>query len=223
MELAVNRYRAADIPNCLEKFSAFGFPAIRRNAVLFGVFISITGCLNELICLSAFDNYADRDRSHERLRHDPQWLEFVEHTQKALLEQSLTLLNPSPVSPLRSMKHVEDNLALASNVPGGMLFELRTYTCHPGKLPRAMQMLGEEGNPLTHQFVERPVAYFTAETGVCNQILMLWGYRDAQERAQRKSHMLPDLRFRELGARFNFNFLRQESVFWRPLPYSPLR
>jgi hypothetical protein len=35
--------------------------------------------------------------------------------------------------------------------------------------------------------------------------------------------MLPDSRFQELGTRFNPNFSAQQSDFWWPTDFSPLR
>ena len=104
-----------------------------------------------------------------------------------------------------------------------MLFELRTYTVIPGKMPNALRMLVEEGNPLTHEFVEWPVGYFTAETGITNRVMMLWAYTSASERARRKALMLPDPRFQELGSRFNLNFSEQRSELLEPYGASPLR
>jgi hypothetical protein len=53
--------------------------------------------------------------------------------------------------------------------------------------------------------------------------MMLWAYSSMGERARRKANMLPDPRFQELGSRFNPNFPAQQSDFWIPTGFSPLR
>jgi hypothetical protein len=208
---------------CLDAYGQEGFPAARRHSEIFGVFEAASGTLNKLILLSAYPDYATYDRETHALKQDAQWNAFRDQTREAVLEESQAFLNPAGCSPIKHMGQVRSEAALDSGTADGMLFELRTYTTIPGKMPRALKMLAEEGNPLTHQFVERPILYLTSETGLSNQIFMLWAYSSADERARRKSRMLPDPRFRELGARFNLNFSQQESVFWRPTPYSPLR
>jgi hypothetical protein len=223
VQLLISHFRASDMGRCVDAYAHQGFPAARCHSTVFGIFTAASGPVNRLMQLVAYADYADLARAQRALTDDTQWTAFRGQIRDAILDESSTILNPTNFSPIRTMDHVTSATGLASDTPGGMLFELRTYTAFPGKLPRALKMLVEEGNPLTHQFVERPVAYLTSETGISNQILMLWAYSSAQERANRKSRMLPDPRFRELGARFNPNFSQQESAFWQPENYSPLR
>jgi NIPSNAP len=53
-------------------------------------------------------------------------------------------------------------------------------------------------------------------------VMMLWAYSSTSERAKRKSRMLPDPRFQELGSRFNPNFAEQRADFLIPTSFSPL-
>jgi hypothetical protein len=89
-------------------------------------------------------------------------------------------------------------------------------------LPEALDLIAKEGARLTHKHVERPIAHFTTETGVANQVLMLWAYSSAGERDRRRKAMLTDPAFREFGQRFDPLVSHEESVLLTPVPYSPL-
>lgn len=200
-----------------------GFDLVLRHLPTFGLFRAGSGNLNQLFQLAAYDDYVHRADAIEALIADPDWRAFRRDKGCSVVNEEATILNPTAFSPILNRAGLNAALTSAADRSYPMLFELRTYTARPGQMPLVMKTLMDEGNPLTHQFVEWPVAYFTAETGLANRVMMLWGYGSAAERARRKAMMLPDPRFQELGSRFNPHFAEQRSDFLVPLPFSPLR
>lgn len=199
------------------------FDAQARHLPLVGAFTTGSGPRDRLIYLAAYEDYDKREGQLLGLAADPSWQSVQREASSAIGDTSTTILNPTAFSSIRT--NLDFNQAIARRDPAapGWIFELRTYIAIPGKMPNVFKMLVEEGIPLTHQFIEWPVAYFVAETGLANRVMMLWAYSSLGERARRKAKMLPDPRFQELGSRFNPNFSAQQSDFWMPTAFSPLR
>ena len=215
------RISLADFADFFEQHAGGMFGIMATHLPMRGAFAAGSGMLNRMIFLSFHEDYKARDVVWSRLAEDATWREFLRGPGKPLEEAESTILNPASFSPLRDTADVDAAVARRLGQQP-MLFELRTYTARPGLMSAVLKTLAEEGNPLTHQFVEWPVAYFTAETGLANRVMMLWAYSSTSERAARKSRMLPDPRFQELGSRFNPNFAEQRSDFLIPASFSPL-
>jgi NIPSNAP len=197
------------------------FDLMKMHVPVRGAFTPGSAALNRLVLLAFHEDYGARDEAWASLAADTGWREFLRGAGAVLEEAESTVLNNAIFSPLRSLFDVDAVIAKRGGARP-MLFEMRTYTAKPGRMATVLKTLDEEGNPLIHQFVEWPVAYFTAETGLANRVMMLWAYSSATERATRKSRMLPDPRFQELGSRFNPNFAAQRSDFLIPTAFSPL-
>jgi hypothetical protein len=222
-ELTYTRFRPANFHSFIEEHGHAHHALRQWHLPIVGVFRTASGERNQLVELCIYDDYDARDLAHARLWDDPDWRSFSAGPAAMALSEETTLLNPAAFSPLRDRDQLDAAIAQGAGRNAPMLFEMRTYTAIPGKMPTVLRMLQEEGNPLTHQFVEWPVAYFTAETGLANRVMMLWAYASGSERARRKARMLSDPRFQELGTRFNPNFAEQRSDFLLPFAYSPLR
>jgi hypothetical protein len=203
--------------------AAAHYAAQARHLPLVAAFTTGSGTRERLIYLAAYDDYETRHSQMSELAGDPLWLSAQREAMSAISATSTTIVNPTFFSPIRTSADFDRAIAECSTHAPGWIFELRTYTAIPGRMPDVLKTLVEEGNPLTHQFVEWPVAYFVAETGLANRVMMLWAYSSLAERARRKAKMLPDARFQELGSRFNLNFSAQQSDFWWPAEFSPMR
>ena len=73
-----------------------------------------------------------------------------------------------------------------------MLYDVRTYACRPGTLRLHLALYAEHGLPVQTKHLGEPVLYLLTETGNVNTFLHVWGYRDAQDRAQRRAAMAAD-------------------------------
>ena len=62
------------------------------------------------------------------------------------------------------------------------IYELRTYTLHPGKINEAIDLYTNVGWPALEPFQKYLVGYFTGDIGALNQIVHLWKFADDADR-----------------------------------------
>ena len=64
------------------------------------------------------------------------------------------------------------------------LFEMRTYTLHPGKMSEATTHYQELGWPALQrgEFDKYLVGYFIADSGMLNQLVHIWKFEDDNDR-----------------------------------------
>ena len=184
-----------------------------------GVFTGASGVANTTFQWFCYRDSTHRDTCRAALLSDPAWIDYVRQASPTIVQQTNTLIVPTTFSALRD---IEGIVPVSAGSPA-RLFELRSYVCFPGKLPTALEILEHEGVALAHKYVENPIGYFLAETGVVNRILMLWAYSSSAERDRRWTAMRTDPAFKDLAARMNACFLQQEVTLLTPTPYSPLR
>lgn len=224
IDMRIYQYTPSKFQTFLKEYADSGFAVTTRHlGRTIAILTSGSGVANRTLQLFAYRDADHRDECRIGLRSDPEWLTYIRSAGQYIVEQTNTIIRPTDFSPIHDYEQLAESGIAASEHPGGMLFELRSYIALPGKLPEALALLRNEGCALTDQYVERPVAYFTTETGPANRILMLWGYRNDGERDRRRDAMRQDERFQELATRFNPLFSSQESDLWLPTAYSPLR
>ena len=73
-----------------------------------------------------------------------------------------------------------------------MLVDLRRYTIVPGQLKNYLAVYEAHGLPVQRRHVGEPLGYFISEVGTLNQVVHLWGYADAADRARRRTAMEQD-------------------------------
>ena len=106
-----------------------------------------------------------------------------------------------------------------------MIVDHRTYTCHPTKLPKWVQLYETYGLPVQKKHLGQLLGFFTTEVGPLNQVVFMWGYEDMGDRERRRAAMAKDpdwqeflRRSEELGA-----LQHQENKIVIPVPFSPIR
>ena len=65
-----------------------------------------------------------------------------------------------------------------------MIYELRTYTLHPGTLPKYMEAAATIGRPVRGNDYGMNHGYWTSEFGTLNQIWHLWSYDNLDHREE---------------------------------------
>jgi hypothetical protein len=70
-----------------------------------------------------------------------------------------------------------------------MIYELRTYTFHPGKLPEYLKLNAEVGRKIRGDGYGTFEGGFTTEFGVLNQYVHLWSYPDLNERERLRGEL----------------------------------
>ena len=105
-----------------------------------------------------------------------------------------------------------------------MIFDLRIYTLHPGRLPAWLKMYEQYGHPTQVKHCGEPVFYATSEVGTLNQVVHAWKYKSQADREKRRDALMKDPVFRdymrrsaEMGAH-----LTQECRILKSTSFSPL-
>ena len=104
-----------------------------------------------------------------------------------------------------------------------MIVEQRTYTLHPGKVADMVRLYGEEGLALQQKYLGRFIGYFVAESGDVNQVVFMWGFDGADDRAARRARMAADPAWQAYLAKVLPLIVAQESRLLRPTDFSPIR
>ena len=73
-----------------------------------------------------------------------------------------------------------------------MLYDVRTYVCRPGTIKAHLALYEQYGFAAQKRHLGEPVLYVQTETGNVNSYIHIWGYKDAQDRAQRRAGMQAD-------------------------------
>lgn len=73
-----------------------------------------------------------------------------------------------------------------------MLYDLRTYTCTPGKIKKHLALYAEHGFDVQRRHLGEPVVYLQTETGDVNSYVHIWAYDDAADRARKRAALQAD-------------------------------
>jgi hypothetical protein len=105
-----------------------------------------------------------------------------------------------------------------------MIFDLRIYTMHPGKMAAWLKLYEEFAFPTQQKYLGKPVVFTTTEAGPLNQAIHLWKFESQGEREQKRTAMMADPAFQtylkksaELGA-----LASQENRILKSTSFSPL-
>jgi hypothetical protein len=73
-----------------------------------------------------------------------------------------------------------------------MIFDHRTYTCHPGRIKKHMKLYEEHGWETQRRHLGDPIVYGAVETGDVNSYVHIWVFEDAADRAKKRAAMAAD-------------------------------
>lgn len=73
-----------------------------------------------------------------------------------------------------------------------MIYDHRTYTCHPGTIKKQLALYAEFGWPAQTRHLGQPVVYGATETGDVNAYVHIWVYESAADRATKRAAMMAD-------------------------------
>jgi hypothetical protein len=82
-----------------------------------------------------------------------------------------------------------------------MLYDVRTYTCQPGKIKKHLALYAEYGFDVQRRHLGEPLAYMQTETGDVNSYVHIWVYEDAADRARKRGALQADPAWVEYLAR----------------------
>ena len=73
-----------------------------------------------------------------------------------------------------------------------MLYDHRTYTCHPGTIRKQLALYGEHGFPVQLRHIGRPLLHSVTEIGDVNSYVHIWVYEDMADRERKRAAMKAD-------------------------------
>lgn len=103
-----------------------------------------------------------------------------------------------------------------------MLYELRTYTCKPGKVQTILSMWENEGRSMLEPYFKM-LGQWTCEAGDVNRIVTLWQFESFEHRREMRKQLLAHPGFAEYLARCRDCYLKQESEILTATSLSPLQ
>jgi hypothetical protein len=202
IEMRTYLLRPGTVPNFMQRF-AEGLPARTQFSRLGGIWHSEVGTLNQVIHVWPYESFEDRERIGQEARKTGKWPPNV---QEFILFQESKILQAAPFSPPLEERKL------------GNIYEFRTYTYQPGKMPTVLERFGKV-IPARVQLSPLAGAWHTA-IGSLNQYIHVWAYKDAgeRERLRAESMKIPGWppETKEL-------MLKQENALMIPAPFSPLR
>ena len=99
-----------------------------------------------------------------------------------------------------------------------MIYEMRTYTFHLGKLPAYLELARNVGRPVRGQNYGTNHGYWTSEFGPLNQIWHLWSYPSLDERKRLQGELAKNERWtKEYSANVRPLIARQDIRFLNPV------
>lgn len=104
-----------------------------------------------------------------------------------------------------------------------MIYEMRTYTAHPGQLGSWLKTFEAKRLPILKRHLGTLVAAFTPDTGELNQLVQIWAYEDYADRAKRRAALWSDPDWLDPAANTSSALQRQETVIFTPTRFSPLQ
>jgi NIPSNAP protein len=104
-----------------------------------------------------------------------------------------------------------------------VVIDERTYTLRPGAVPEYFRRYEEEGLAIQVPILGNLIGYFSTEAGTLNQVVHLWGYADLADRAERRSRLAADERWRAYLETIYPLIVTMENRLLIPAPFSPIR
>lgn len=106
-----------------------------------------------------------------------------------------------------------------------MIYDLRTYTIVPGRVSEYLDWHQRDALPRLRRILGEPVAYWTTDTGVLNQVVHLWKYASLADLEARFAALANDPEWHEYRAQVGKTglVLNQERQIMRPTPFSPMQ
>ncbi len=186
-----------------------------------GYWLPINNADSALYYILAYPSRAARDSSWKAFGADPEWKQVAGQSEangKIVAKVVSTFLAVSDVSPViqPSVKSPERT------------FELRTYTCNPGKLPTLITRFRDHTLKLFEKHGMTNIAYWTTVEKDTTQPKLVYLLAHASEEAGKNSFKTFVADPAWISARDNSEkdgkiIEKLESVYMKPLPFSKLR
>ena len=105
-----------------------------------------------------------------------------------------------------------------------IIYEVRTYTLHVGKMAEAVKLYTEIGFPVLQKsgLAKKLVGYFVADTGTINQLIHWWKFDDDADRRAHWATLYANQEFIEgFAPKFRPLLMSQEVKLMTAAPWGP--
>lgn len=176
-----------------------------------GYFQVEVGILNTVVHVWPYRDIADREARRTALFADAEWMAYLATVRPMMVDQANAVMKGAPFWPF----------AARAEGPIGLV-DFRRYTLHAGKAVELFKLYAAEGLDVQVGHLGRCVGFYQSDIGPQNQILHLWAYRDAADRAQRRAAMIADPKWRAYLARATPLLVEMENMLIVPAPFVPV-
>ncbi len=181
IDLRFYTFHPGALSKFLPLFEAEGLPLQRKHCGRLLFYTTVhTGTLNTVVQAWAYRDAQDRDARRAGLWVDRDWLAFGERALPLIRHQENRLLRRTAFT------------ELAEPFDGSRIIDLRTYTFAPGALARFLPLCAQKGIETQRRHCGHLVMHATSETGVLNQLVQAWAYRDLDDYQSRQRALLGD-------------------------------
>jgi hypothetical protein len=103
-----------------------------------------------------------------------------------------------------------------------MIYEQRTYTLQPGKVPAFLDIFEREMLPVATKHLHM-VGFWSTEIGALNQVVHMWAFEDLNHRATQRQKFYADPALADVFPKLREIIVKQESTILMPSSFSPLK
>jgi hypothetical protein len=105
-----------------------------------------------------------------------------------------------------------------------MIVEERIYVLHTHVVvAEYLRIYEEEGLPLQKQYLGGLLGYFTTEFGTQNQLIHMWGFKDLEDRRERRDAMAKSPEWQAVTRKIRPMIMTMENRILLPVSFSPTR
>ncbi len=104
-----------------------------------------------------------------------------------------------------------------------MIVEERIYEIKVGMLPKMLSLYEAEGMKVQKAILGNMVGYFTTDIGDLNLLIHMWGYKDLNDRARRRTKLFKNKQWLGYVSQVRPWIKSQKSRILIPAPFSPIK
>jgi hypothetical protein len=104
-----------------------------------------------------------------------------------------------------------------------MIVEMRTYTVQNGATAECLRIYEAEGLKMQKDILGNLIGYFYSEIGPLNQIIHLWGFKDLNDRQERRAKLEGAPAWQKYRTKVQSLIISQETQILNCAPFSPIR
>lgn len=221
-ELRIYYCNPGKLNTLIERFNNHTTKLFEKHGMTnIGYWLPVNNADSALYYVLAFPNYEAQKASWKAFIEDPEWKQVAaksEENGKIIKSITSILMNAADISPVIK----------ASQVSPDRTFELRTYTCLPGQLPKLLTRFRDHTEKLFEKHGMTNIAYWTTVEKYTDQPKLIYILAHKSEEAGKQSFdaFRADpawIAVRDASEKDGKIVEKVESVIMKPLPFSTIK